>query len=196
MMAFFFTMPISRMMPISAITPRSMRKIGERQNRAHAGRRQRGENRDGMNVALVQHAQHDVHGDDGGQDQPAFVGQRSLEGARRSLERCLDAGRHADLAPRAVESPSPLRPANTPLPRLNEMVTAGNCPWWLMRQRPGRRSRSARWRSVEPARWRREHKCSSANRDRRGTAGSTSSTTWYWFNWVNMIETRRWPKAS
>ena len=26
--------------------------------------------------------------------------------------------------------------------------------------------------------------------------GSTSSTTWYWFCWVSMVETMRWPNAS
>ena len=32
--------------------------------------------------------------------------------------------------------------------------------------------------------------------DRAGTAASTSSTTWYWLSWVNMVEIWRWPKAS
>ena len=27
-------------------------------------------------------------------------------------------------------------------------------------------------------------------------SGSTSSTTWYWFSCVNMVEICRWPKAS
>jgi hypothetical protein len=73
------------MMPISAITLKSMWKMQERQDGAHAGRRQRGENRDGMDVALVQHAQHDVHGDDGRQNQDRLVGQRGLEGLRPFL---------------------------------------------------------------------------------------------------------------
>ena len=39
MMAFFFTMPISRMMPISAISERSCVANQQRQQRAHARRR-------------------------------------------------------------------------------------------------------------------------------------------------------------
>ena len=75
----------------------------EREDRAHAGRRQRRQNRDGVDVALIQHAQHDVHGDDGGQNQPAFIGQRGLEGARRSLERQLNAGRQVDIGRRLLD---------------------------------------------------------------------------------------------
>ena len=41
---------------------------------AHAGRRNRRENRDGMNVALIEHAQHDVNRNQGGNNQ-----DRSLE---------------------------------------------------------------------------------------------------------------------
>ena len=97
MMAFFFTMPISRMMPIKRHHAQVHAEQRERENCAHAGRGQRGQNRDGMDVALVQHAQHDVHGDDGRQNQPAFIGQRCLKGPRRALEASLDAGRQSDL---------------------------------------------------------------------------------------------------
>ena len=60
MIAFFFTMPMSSTMPISATTPRSVPEQHQREHRADAGRRQRRENRERMDVALVQHAQHDV----------------------------------------------------------------------------------------------------------------------------------------
>ena len=30
----------------------------------------------------------------------------------------------------------------------------------------------------------------------RWKLGATSMTTWYWFSWVKMVETWRWPKAS
>ena len=43
----------------------------QRKQRADAGRRQGRQDRDRMDVALVEHAQHDVHRDDGGEDQPA-----------------------------------------------------------------------------------------------------------------------------
>ena len=60
MMAFFFTMPISRMMPISAITENGVPKMQQRQGRADAGRRQRRENGDRMDGVLVEDAQHDI----------------------------------------------------------------------------------------------------------------------------------------
>ena len=83
MIAFFFTMPISRMMPISAMTLKSCAADHQRQQRADAGRRQRRENRDRMDVALVQHAQHDVDRDERREDQQRLVGQRGLERLRR-----------------------------------------------------------------------------------------------------------------
>ena len=73
MMAFFLTMPISRMMPISAITLSSVPAEQQRQERAHAGRRQRGEDGDRVDVALVEHAQDDVDGDQRGEDQQRLV---------------------------------------------------------------------------------------------------------------------------
>ena len=79
MMAFFFTMPISRMMPISAMTPKILASEQQREDRAHARRGQRGENRDRVNVAFVQHAQHDVDGDERGQDQDRLVGERCFK---------------------------------------------------------------------------------------------------------------------
>ena len=59
--AFFFTMPISRMMPISAMMLRVHPEELQRQQRADASGRQRRENRNRVNVALVQNSEHDVH---------------------------------------------------------------------------------------------------------------------------------------
>ena len=70
----------------------------QRQDRADAGRGQRRENRDRVDVALVEHAQHDVDGDQRGQDQQRLVGERGLEGLRRALEAGADAGGQPDLA--------------------------------------------------------------------------------------------------
>ena len=86
MMPFFFTMPISSTMPISAITLKSVPVRYERQQRAHARRRQRGKNRDRVNVAFVQHAQHDVDRHQRRQNQHRLVGQRRLKRLRRALE--------------------------------------------------------------------------------------------------------------
>ena len=56
------------------------------QDCAHARRGQRGENRNGVNVAFVQHSQHDVHRDDGGQNQKRLTRKRILESRRCPLE--------------------------------------------------------------------------------------------------------------
>ena len=55
------------------------------QQRADAGRGQGRENGDRMDEALVEHAQHDIHGDDRRRDQQQLIGQRGLEGRRRAL---------------------------------------------------------------------------------------------------------------
>jgi len=50
-----------------------------------------------MDEALIQHAEHDVDGDDRRQDQQQLVGERFLERQRRALEAGHDAARQADL---------------------------------------------------------------------------------------------------
>ena len=90
MIAFFFTMPMSRMMPISAISERSSPADDQRQQRAHARRGQAGQNRDRMNVALVKHAQHDVDHHDRREDQERLARQRRAEFRRAAGE----GGRH------------------------------------------------------------------------------------------------------
>ena len=93
MMAFFFTMPINSTMPMMATTVSSVAADHQREQRADAGRRQRGKNRDRVDIALVQHAQNDVNRHQRRQDQQRLVGQRSDEGLRRALERGLHRGR-------------------------------------------------------------------------------------------------------
>src|ERR1700734_2684604 len=70
----------------------------QRQQRAHARRRNRGENRDGVNVALIEHAQHDVHGNYGGDNQDQLVRERILERSRGALETGLNGGGKANRA--------------------------------------------------------------------------------------------------
>ena len=65
----------------------------QRENRADAGRGQRGENRDRVDVAFVENAEHDVHGDERGQNQDRFVRERRLERRGRALKAGLDAWR-------------------------------------------------------------------------------------------------------
>ena len=64
MIAFFLTMPISRITPISADDVEFGVEQHQRQQRADAGRRQRRENGDRVDVALVEHAEQDVDGGD------------------------------------------------------------------------------------------------------------------------------------
>ena len=86
-----------------AIRLRSVPDEHQRQQRADAGRRQRRENRDRVDVALVEHAEHDVHRDDRREDQQQRAVERGAERLRRALEARLDAGRHADLALRGFD---------------------------------------------------------------------------------------------
>src|SRR5580693_386168 len=50
-----------------------------------------------MNVALVQNTEHDVDGDDGGENQDRFVGERVQEGGGGALIRRLNALREAEI---------------------------------------------------------------------------------------------------
>ena len=97
MIAFFFTMPIRRMMPMMPMTPRSLPATSRASSAPDAGRRQRREDGDRMDEALVEHAEHDVDRDDRGEDQEELVAERRLEGERRALEARDDAVRHADV---------------------------------------------------------------------------------------------------
>ena len=103
--------------------------VGEhqRQQRAYAGRGQRGQNRDGMDVAFVEHAEHEV---DRGQrcgDQERLAAERILIGLRVPGEPGLNGRWQADLSGRAAMAFTAV-PSATPGCRLNEMVTAGNRP--------------------------------------------------------------------
>ncbi len=68
-------------------------KQQQRKDRADARRRQRRKNRDRVNVALVQHPEHDVHHDQRRQNEQRLVGQRCLKRRGRTLELRIHAGR-------------------------------------------------------------------------------------------------------
>ena len=68
----------------------------QRQDGADAGRRQRREDGDRVDVALIEHAEHDVDGDDRRQDQPGLAGQRFRELGRVARIDADDAAGHAD----------------------------------------------------------------------------------------------------
>ena len=61
----------------------------QRQQRADGGGRQAEQDREGVDEALVEDAEHDIHGEQRGGDQDRLRGQRILELLRRSLERSL-----------------------------------------------------------------------------------------------------------
>jgi hypothetical protein len=65
----------------------------QRQECTDAGGGQGGENRDGMDEALVEDAEHDVDGDDGRGDQIGLSGKRRLENLCGTLESCGQARR-------------------------------------------------------------------------------------------------------
>ena len=79
MMAFFFTMPISRMMPISAITLSSVFVISKREDCADTGGRQGGKNSNGMNEALVENSEDNVNSNQCSRNQDRLIGERRLE---------------------------------------------------------------------------------------------------------------------
>ncbi len=60
MMAFFFTMPIKRMIPISAMTLNSVWNANNARSAPTPADGKRRENRDRMNIAFIKHAQHDI----------------------------------------------------------------------------------------------------------------------------------------
>ena len=73
-------------------------KENQGQKSAHAGRRQSGEDRDGMNEAFIEDAEHDVDRDQRRQDQKRLIGQRINERSGGALERGLEAGREMDIS--------------------------------------------------------------------------------------------------
>ncbi len=68
------------------------------EQRADAGGGERREDGDGVDVALVEDAEHDVDGDEGGEDQEELVGAGGLEGLGGALEGAVDGGGEADVA--------------------------------------------------------------------------------------------------
>src|ERR1039458_6238442 len=58
-----------------------------------------------MDVALIEHTQYDVDGDEGRQNQYGLIGQGGLESLRGALKRGLHAERHADIVFGLVDCP-------------------------------------------------------------------------------------------
>ena len=68
-------MPISRMIPIKADDAKLGPADQQGENCSDAGGGERRQNRNRMNVALVEHAEDDVDRDDRGENQPRLVFQ-------------------------------------------------------------------------------------------------------------------------
>ena len=85
-----------------------------------------------MDVALVEHAQDDVDGQQRRGDQDRLAGQRLLEGLGGALERRRSGSRGAPSLSRASSHRWVAWPSETPGARLNDRVAAGNWPWWLI----------------------------------------------------------------
>ncbi len=130
-MAFFFTMPISSTMPISAITVSSWPSIISASSAPMPAEGSVDRMVDRVDEALVEHAQHDVHHQDRRGQQQQLVGEVVAERKRGALERRADAGGHLDLALGLLIT-STAAPSEAPGARLNDTVLAGNCAWWVI----------------------------------------------------------------
>ena len=173
--------------------PRSVPRDEQREQRADARRGQRGEDRHRMDVALVEHAEHDVHRHHGGEDQQQRVAERGAEGERRALEARAHARRQADLGFGRTRSPPPRaeRRAGREVERdrrrreLAEVVD---------RERGGPLDDLRDVPSAPAGRWARGRGARRARPAPRRNSGFTSSTTRYWFDCVKMVEISRWPR--
>ncbi|MNV22477.1 hypothetical protein D3C71_1134520 [compost metagenome] len=100
------------------------------------------------------------------------------------------------IAARAPSMACTASPSDAPGARLNENVTAGNWPTWLINRCAGRCSMRAMpfngtCLPSGPATCRRAMASGP-----KATSGRASSTTRYWLAWVKMVEIWRWPNAS
>ena len=107
MMPFFFTMPISRMMPMMATMSRSRWNSISASSAPTPAEGSVERIVIGMDEALVQHAEHDVDGHQRRQNQQALVRQRAFEGRGRALI----IGDHAGRQIRPSRWPCRSRPA-------------------------------------------------------------------------------------
>jgi len=97
MMPFFLTMPISKMIPMIPIIDKSMPPIRSASSGTDTGRRERGQYRQRVHEALIQHAKNDIDDNKRSHDQNEFIRQRVLERLSVSGELTGDRARHTDL---------------------------------------------------------------------------------------------------
>ena len=73
-----------------------------REQRSQSRRRQRGKNRERVDQTFVKHAEHDVDGDERGQNEKRLRGKGRLKNLRCPGKAAANAGRHAEFARRAL----------------------------------------------------------------------------------------------
>ena len=113
---------------MSAITPKSVPVSEQRQDGADAGRRQRREDRHRVDVALVEHAEDDVDGDERREDEQRLVRERRAERLRGSLEAAVDAVRAAGASRIVSSTTSTAAPSDVPGAASKESVDGGELP--------------------------------------------------------------------
>ena len=102
-------------------------KEHESQHGADAGRGQRGNDREGMNQALIQNAQHDKDGQQCG-DARTSAGQRMLIGLRRSGKESAHCTGHTQASASISVTSRVASLSDAPFFRLKETVTEGKRP--------------------------------------------------------------------
>ncbi len=84
-------------------------------------------------------------------------------------------------------------PSDAPCARLNEIVAAGNWPWWLITSGPVRSLMRA---NAPSGTWPPDDEGSRSSATACGlsrNSGIASSTTRYWLDCVKIVDTSRWP---
>ena len=169
MMAFFLTMPISRMMPIMAMMLRSVPVSISASSAPTPADGSVDRIVIGMDVALVENPEHDVDSHQGGGDQQRLAAERILVGLGGARETGLNGGRQSDFFGGRIDGIDRIAERH-PGPRLNESVTAGNSPWCVTdRGAVRRRVVGERDERHRLARWESARKC-------RATSGDSAST--------------------
>ena len=98
---------------------------------------QPGQDRKGVDEALVENAEHDVDRDDGGGEQQALVARAHPRRRAPCREGRADRRRHVEFAPSWHRYAPPPRPSDTPAGVSKEIVIAGSWPELVDRERAG-----------------------------------------------------------
>jgi hypothetical protein len=103
MIAFFLTMPMRRTMPMRAITVSSVPVIINASSAPAPADGNCRENRDRMDVTLVEHAEHDEHRRQCRRDQDGLAAERFLIGLCRTGKRRVNGAWQSDTRGRGID---------------------------------------------------------------------------------------------